>query len=138
MIHFIVSTADDRSDETKQDTNELYKFDHGCQFFRADMPAMQAWTHKLLRRGYVRKWNGPHEGSTSADFFGLPNNEDTIYISNKGGMHTIARDLINEVTSSSSYFCAYPAVRVATMDRDETSKKWRLYGVGQRAGNIHT
>ena len=136
MVHFIVSSTDGLSDEMNQDTSELYKFDHGCQFFRADTPAMKAWTHKLFLRGYVRKWNGPHEGSTSADFFGLPNNKDHIFISNQGGMHTIARDLINEVTSSSCHFCAYPTMRVATMERDETSNLWRLYGVGQRAGSV--
>ena len=112
----------------------VYKFDHGCQFFRADTPTMKAWTRKLYQRGYVNKWDGPHHGSTSADFFGLPNNKEPIYISNKGGMHSIARDLINEASSSSSNFCVYPTVRVAKIDRDETTNKWKLYGVGQRAG----
>ena len=122
------------STQINQDSKQQYIFDHGCQFFRADTPTMKAWTSKLFQKGYVKKWNGPHNGSISADFFGLPNNKDPIFISNKGGMHTIARDLINEASSSSDNFCVYPTVRVATIERDEVTNKWKLYGVGQRAG----
>ena len=95
---------------------------------------MKAWAEKVMRKGYITKWNGPHNGSSSADFFGLPNRKEPIFISKKGGMHTIARDLIKEVTSSTSNFHAYPTVRVASIDLDETTGKWKLYGVEKRAG----
>merc|ERR1711871_1379089 len=45
----------------------------------------------------------------------------------------IARDLINEASSSSDNFRVYPTVRVATIERDEVTNKWKLYGVGQIA-----
>ena len=44
-----------------EDNENLFRFDHGCQFIRADTRRMQQLVHELVRRGTIREWKGKFE-----------------------------------------------------------------------------
>jgi len=35
------------------------RFDHGCQFFRADTPLFGGMVKNWLEKGWIREWKGP-------------------------------------------------------------------------------
>ena len=47
------------------------KFDHGCQFFRADSGALRALVKQWEEKGYCQQWDGNFgQLGDSAEFFG--------------------------------------------------------------------
>ena len=119
------------------------KFDHGCQFFRADTPIVQPIVQDWVEKGWVKKWEGRHIAGPSEtgdiihpseEFFGLPS-QPSVYVSSKGGLHNIARDLIEDslqgggLRTTTIHF----GVRVEEMQYNEETKKWKFYGKGGRA-----
>jgi hypothetical protein len=70
-----------------------------------------------------------------ADFFGLPNHPAPVYISSKGGMHNISKDLVDDALASRLCVCkVHPGVRVARLEQIASTEKWCFHGVGDKAG----
>ena len=65
-----------RTSSRRYDINEsaTLRFDHGCQFFRADTDRFKKLVHEWIDKGYVSEWNGDFRSSIKQDheFFGLP------------------------------------------------------------------
>ena len=70
-----------------------------------------------------------------ADFFGLPNHPAPVYISSKGGMHNISKDLVDDALASRLCVCkVHAGVRVARLEQIASTEKWCFHGVGDKAG----
>ena len=48
------------------------RFDHGCQFFRADTTRFRKCVTHWQEQGFVREWHGSFRSINGGDFFGLP------------------------------------------------------------------
>lgn len=69
-------------------------WDFGCQFFRADTPAMAALAAEWCGAGLAAEWRGHFAGvGPDADFFGLPAAAGPLYVG-VGGMDAISRALL--------------------------------------------
>ena len=94
-------------DDAPTDGNRM-EFDHGCQFFRADAPAMQALVKGWCDAGWAAPWDGRFgrlaEGSSNnvsggsnddstGDFFGLPGDSRPVYVG-VGGMQRLTRAVL--------------------------------------------
>ena len=67
------------SSRTFENDKLLMRWDHGCQFFRADTDQFKDIVKEWIENDFVREWKGqfisaiPDTGNnTSIDFFGLP------------------------------------------------------------------
>jgi predicted NAD/FAD-dependent oxidoreductase len=111
------------------------KWDHGCQFFRADTPQFQKILHGWVEKGFVKEWKGNFVSSaslsTDREFFGLPSHPP--FFVGSDGMQSIAQNVLKEVhhsmiNSTTSSSLQFTGTRVSQMERDETTKLWRLFG----------
>jgi predicted NAD/FAD-dependent oxidoreductase len=115
--------------------SQTLRWDHGCQFFRADIPQFQEILRDWMSKGFVTEWKGNFVASetlsTDKEFFGLPSTPP-FYVGHNG-MQSIAQSVLdyaqeemsNSVTNSLFQFTG---TRVAQMERDESTKRWRLFG----------
>eukprot|EP00937_MAST-01D_sp_MAST-1D-sp2_P007238 g7238.t1 len=117
---------------------DALEFDHGCQFFRADHPRMQALAGGWCAAGWAAEWRGrfgrisgtaPHGPVCDAeadggaeDFFGLPVSTAPVYVG-VGGMQRLPRAVLN-----SSGATLRRGVRVKQLRPCEGSgaKEWEL------------
>lgn len=132
------------SDNTADTADEVYQFDHGCQFFRADSHKMQTL---LLQPWLEKKWVAPWKarmgalGGTrqtdSADFFGLPGRAaEPVYIG-VGGMHMLPRRILQH---SNDNVQVYRGTRVSCVRHcanggvsNNSNLQWELMGVSGTA-----
>ncbi|KAL7541373.1 hypothetical protein ACHAWF_006918, partial [Thalassiosira exigua] len=112
------------------------RFDHGCQFFRADTDRFKTLVKEWTEKGYVSEWSGDFRSSIKQEheFFGLPSTPP-FYVA-VGGMQTLARNILTEAsecTEESSEVRIHEGVRVAQLNRDAGTKKWTLLGTSGEA-----
>ncbi|EJK59040.1 hypothetical protein THAOC_20791 [Thalassiosira oceanica] len=124
------------------------RFDHGCQFFRADTPEFKRLAKEWIDKKYVAEWKGDFRSSGSAtedrhrEFFGLPSSPP-FYVA-VDGMQSLPRNILSELesssdtasgegtTSSSSVVVrVHCGVRVAQMERDASTERHLLGGDNQ-------
>ena len=148
-----------RSQSYSDDKNgclSVMKWDHGCQFFRADTERFQCLVKELISEGIVKEWNGDFRSSSQTisdklDFFGMPS-MPPFYIG-VDGMQGVTKGMIermlhkqkNEAEENgnnsetplsdqlSSKLIVFTGTRVDNLERDATSAKWRLWGTGGEA-----
>lgn len=140
---------DDNNDNAAKIANsakKTYEFDHGCQFFRADSPAMQSLVDEWIQKGWVAPWSSARWGrlGTAPDFFGLPggNNNDNSSDNNVvrstkagggvyagvGGMHQVPRQLL----ASCPNVTVHRGTRVSQVTPREDGK-WDIWGTSGMA-----
>ena len=107
---------------------EVFHFDHGCQFFRADSEEMSSSIlQKWLSKGWVAPWDArlgciklPGD-DPAVDFFGVPGMAANVYVG-VGGMHMLPRNIIQ---SSGAQVHRGTQVRSVRKKGD----RWELCGV---------
>ena len=123
-----------RTSTISDDTQQL-KFDHGCQFFRGDTPQFQNILKHWIQQDYVREWKGKFHSSngmsTDREFFGLPSTPPFYVAVN--GMQSLAKNVLDQVISSTSNeesteLQVFTGTRVAQLQRDTSTNKWKLHG----------
>lgn len=123
------------------------RWDHGCQFFRADTPQFQEIIRQWMMKDIVREWKGKFVAASNktlaadGEFFGLPSSPP-FYVG-WDGMQSIAQSVLNDVnrkltggssSSSSSSLKVFTGTRVAHLERcGETQQKWKVYGTSGMA-----
>eukprot|EP00978_Attheya_sp_CCMP212_P040650 scaffold224238_cov55-Attheya_sp.AAC.1 len=116
------------------DTHEFMKWDHGCQFFRADTPKFQSVVNDWMKQGMACEWKGTFAsddpGMGGYDFFGLPSCPP-FYIGTDG-MQSIPKKLLEEETKKHT-LSVFEGTRVARMERNEALGKWQLFGTSGTA-----
>ena len=129
---------DEDADETMM---MMMRWDHGCQFFRADTSRFKSLTDLLINEGAVLEWKGNFIKSENdsggdrvqRDFFGFPL-KPPFYVG-VGGMQNVSKSIINRILSKDqeeqegkAFLNVYTKTRVANMERDEMTRKWKLFG----------
>ena len=133
--------------DTKLNQPEL-RFDHGCQFFRADTPTIRGMVNEWIEAGFVEEWKGKFVSVPAQDdrktgrqeddssFFGFPSQPP--FFVGVGGMHSVTRGLLNN--DQSSFITVHVGQRVSGMTRNEpkiiktnetlgaSAPKWTLFG----------
>jgi predicted NAD/FAD-dependent oxidoreductase len=116
-------------DDNIQDhsVHDTLQFDHGCQFFRADSKEMSEfllpdWISKGLAAPWEARLGCLNETGKkeSNDFFGLPVNDETVYIG-VGGMHLLPRKILEHAGVT-----VHRGTRVTSVRK--TEGKWELRG----------
>jgi predicted NAD/FAD-dependent oxidoreductase len=108
------------------------RFDHGCQFFRADTDRFKKLVHEWIEKGHVSEWKGDFRSSTKQEheFFGLPSTPP-FYVA-IDGMQTLSKNILIDASASAKLHI-HSGVRIAQLDRDAVTKKWRLIGTSGEA-----
>lgn len=111
------------------DDGSACRFDHGCQFFRADSDEFKSeilseWTAS----GYAAEWRGKFGGG--GDFFGVPSDPRPVYVG-VGGMHRIAMSQL-AAAESSGRVSVNTGTRVSSVERTDRDK-WTLSGTSGKA-----
>ena len=117
-------------DDREEISPAALRFDHGCQFTRADDSRMRALVERWVGLGWAAEWRGRFgvagEGE-AMDFFGLPSHREPVFVG-VGGMHMLPRRVLANCGAT-----LHRGVRVARMERDEATSTWTLHGVGGEA-----
>jgi len=115
------------------DDASTFEFDHGCQFTRADDPAMLGLVSGWCERGWLERWAGPFgsvgegEGAEGdGDFFGLPGSGAPVFVG-VGGMHMLPRRVLGDCSAT-----VRGGERVADMAQGADGK-WELFGTAGEA-----
>ena len=118
-----LSNNDDDATTKMSSSTNMLRWDHGCQFFRADTPRFQCIVREWLDKGYARVWNGnftsmrcndhhhreeDDEEGTGGDrsskeeyeFFGLPSHPPFYVGSN--GMQSLITNVMDDAVNQSS------------------------------------
>lgn len=108
------------------------RWDHGCQFFRADTQRFKTLVDGLLAKDLVKEWKGNFISSDSCefDFFGLPSLPP--YYVGSDGMQSVAKGILDQIGGESD-LSLHTGTRVAELERDEANKKWKLFGASGTA-----
>jgi len=135
------------------------RWDHGCQFFRADTDRFKLLVKELMAEGVCDEWKGNFRSSSTTsgtckhDFFGMPSSPP-FYVG-ADGMQSVSKGVLdrmiraqedaedggkNEIRDSHfhssrslSTLTLFTGTRVSELDRDETSQKWKLWGASGNA-----
>jgi predicted NAD/FAD-dependent oxidoreductase len=104
------------------------RFDHGCQFLRADDPRMQALVEDWCKQGWAAQWRGSFAavGSDAPDFFGLPSSSAPVYVG-VGGMNQLPASIL--ASEACEHVVIHRGVRVSGMRRNATDDAWEVLGV---------
>lgn len=109
---------------------EHNRWDHGCQFFRADHKRFQCVVRDWIDQGFVQEWKGEFQSFQCDDkdtFFGLPN-APPFYVG-IDGMQSIPQGLVERTQKShGDKLKVSMGTRVTHMDRNHETKRWLLYG----------
>lgn len=127
-------------DSSNGGSNAMMRWDHGCQFFRADTPQFQHIVQEWLSKGFVKEWNGNFTSSATLssdrEFFGMPSTPP-FYVG-ADGMQTIAGKILDDIgnnlsesTSTTTSLQVFTGTRVAQLEQD--SKRWKLHGTSGAA-----
>lgn len=117
-----------------EDGADLYKFDHGCQFFRADTAEFYRCVLKRwVDEGVAAEWRGRFVSThPSADFFGVPVDKRPIYCG-VGGMHALSyRPLCG--LAEANKLKLHTGVRVASVERVEPGVESGVERVERKPG----
>ncbi|KAL7529629.1 hypothetical protein ACHAXR_004192 [Thalassiosira sp. AJA248-18] len=133
------AVADDNNDNESTSGSTMMRWDHGCQFFRADTPQFQEIMREWMAKDFVREWTGDFESSDTLspdrEFFGLPSSPP-FYVG-WDGMQSLTQTILNDVktklvsgssSSSSTSLRVFTGTRVAQLERDDDSQRWLLSG----------
>lgn len=99
--------------------------DHGCQFFRSDLPASRSIVDDWVEQGFVKKLDDIKSLSSpsSSSFFGFPNRPPFFYPTSGGMVGLVNKQVdawpADSVVMSSSH-------RVTAVERDESSTKFKV------------
>ena len=139
------------SNDNNDDKNNIkLRWDHGCQFFRADTTQFQKVVHNWMAKDMdlVQEWKGQfvsnskNKDDDNNEFFGLPS-KPPFYVGSDG-MQSISKGLLDHLQQhdqhqtidedtkqpkETSLLNIFTGTRVAKVDRDPISKKWFLYGL---------
>lgn len=110
-----------------EDGKSVMRFDHGCQFFRADTPLVKEKIKEWLDMGIVKEWHGNFIAASDDDrndFFGLPGSPPFYVGCN--GMESITQTMVEKMNGSCRK--VFTGTRVAEMERDDDTNTWKLYG----------
>eukprot|EP00580_Thalassiosira_gravida_P018379 CAMPEP_0201676944 /NCGR_PEP_ID=MMETSP0494-20130426/42997_1 /ASSEMBLY_ACC=CAM_ASM_000839 /TAXON_ID=420259 /ORGANISM="Thalassiosira gravida, Strain GMp14c1" /LENGTH=494 /DNA_ID=CAMNT_0048159781 /DNA_START=16 /DNA_END=1500 /DNA_ORIENTATION=+ len=138
---------DDPGDPGEEDCEEMLRFDHGCQFFRADTSQFREIVTGEWRP-YVREWKGhfyksnkttsSSSSSSEREFFGMPSTPP-FYVG-LDGMQSLTKNILDHVdknisseSESSPSLRVFTGTRVANLERDPSSQKWKLHGTSGTA-----
>ena len=117
---------------TSTNQTQQVRFDHGCQFFRADTPRFQEHVSEWIRQGFVKEWDGTFvaddpDGSAHRDrgFFGMPHSPP-FYVGSDG-MNSVVQGVLDNCCCDEA-LCVHRGTRVANMERNPSTGKWCLYG----------
>jgi len=105
--------------------NSSYRWDHGCQLFRADTPKFRAINEDWIEKGFTQEWTGRFGGD--GDFFGFPH-QPPFYTA-IGGIKSICKSLANEYDEC---ITVHEGRRVVDMKRS-SDNKWKIIGTGDEA-----
>ena len=137
--------------------DNIMRWDHGCQFFRADTPRMASIVKGWMASGLCAEWKGKFTtvdsgligddknsvscnnvgNDSKTSFFGMPN-KPPFYVG-IGGMKSIAKGLIDhavEASISDNSNCKvrlFEGTRIAGLHRNDGTKTWSLTGIGGEA-----
>jgi len=132
---------------TSMTTNTM-RWDHGCQFFRADTDRFKSLVKELLTEDIVKEWTGDFRKSSQSsssgtckhDFFGMPS-VPPFYVGSNG-MQSVSKGVLDRLIRNQqdsdkdehpSKLSLFTGTRVAQLERDEKSKKWKLWGTAGEA-----
>lgn len=112
-----------------EDEDAALRFDHGCQFFRADSAEFEAAIlSEWISAGWAAEWRARFGGD--GDFFGLPFGDSRPVYAGVGGMHRIASSQLGE-SARSGRVAIQQGTRVACIER--VGQRWELAGVSGSA-----
>ena len=122
-------------------SDQLMRWDHGCQFFRGDTPQFQPILNDWKSKNLVCEWKGKFISSSTTpspdkEFFGLPS-QPPFYVG-MDGMQSIAKGIVDHIMASAkdddeSAMSLFAGTRVAQLERDKETKRWKLYGTSGEA-----
>ena len=134
------------SKEGRDPLSANMRWDHGCQFFRADTDRFKSLVNELIAEGIVKEWTGDFrstfKGSGSNDFFGLPSSPP-FYVGSDG-MQSVSKGILDKLVQRSilknegngkksncsklysNELNLFTGTRVASMER--SNGKWKLWG----------
>ena len=120
----------------RTDEDKRRRWDHGCQFFRADTEQFQPVVKYWIEKGLVQEWNGTFESfhceNVKDHFFGLPHKPP--FFVGVDGMQSIPQGILNLVQiNHGDQLSVHTGTRVSHMKRDDISKRWFLYGTSGEA-----
>lgn len=109
------------------------RFDHGCQFFRADTPRFQEHVSEWIQRGFVKEWNGTFVTDGNPDdfvhrdrgFFGMTHSPP-FYVGSDG-MNSVVQGVLDHCCCDEA-LRVHRGTRVANMERNPSTGRWSLYG----------
>ncbi|GMH85882.1 hypothetical protein TrVE_jg3975 [Triparma verrucosa] len=115
------------------DTDTEILVDHGCQFFRADLPTSRSIVDSWVDQGFVKKLDSikSSSSSSSSSFFGFPNHPPFFYPTS-GGMVGLVNNQVStwpsdSVTVSSSHrVTSVEKVNDPSCSSHETSFKFKV------------
>ena len=134
----------------QEDQEILMQWDHGCQFFRADIDRrFQMLVEDLMKEGIVAEWKGNFRQRSASsggdqrqqhyDFFGMPSTSP-FYVG-VDGMQNVCKGIVDRVTRESESssdsinddaaiinLTTFTGTRVADLERDAIASKWILKG----------
>ena len=127
----------------KDNDDTIMRWDHGCQFFRADTLQFKHIMKEWMDKDFVREWKGRFVSSkdlpVEKEFFGLPSTPP-FYVA-VDGMQSLANNILDDVSSNLSTLSSsssiatttnlevFTGTRVAQLERNDKTNKWMLHGV---------
>mmetsp|Transcript_28014 Transcript_28014/g.41682 ORF Transcript_28014/g.41682 Transcript_28014/m.41682 type:complete len:504 (-) Transcript_28014:172-1683(-) len=128
----------------------IMRWDHGCQFFRADTERFQTFLQEYIKKGIVQEWKGDFRSISSnenetvgSDFFGMPSLPPFYVGSGENGMQSVTKGILDSLMNSQKIqgqdeehkLKVFNGTRVARLQLDgkETSQKWKLLGTSGEA-----
>ena len=127
-------TTNNSTCSTNQTQRQQVRFDHGCQFFRADTPRFREHVSEWVQQGFVKEWDGTfvaddpdEESSAQRDrgFFGMPHSPP-FYVGSDG-MNSAVQGVLESCCNNEA-LRVHRGTRVANMERNPTTGRWCLYG----------
>lgn len=112
-----------------EDEDAALRFDHGCQFFRADSAEFETTIlSEWLSAGWAAEWRARFGGD--GNFFGLPPDDSRPVYAGVGGMHRIAASQLAEAARTGRV-AIRQGTRVACIKR--VGESWEVAGVSGSA-----
>ena len=141
------NTSDKTNTNTDNKSEPSMRWDHGCQFFRADTDKFKLLVKDWMTKGFIQEWKGNFMSSPSAspsrDFFGLPSHPP-FYVG-ADGMQSISKGILHHILNTQNkdndkdngdtcpQLNLFTGTRVAQLERDKESNRWKLFGTSGTA-----
>lgn len=132
--HRALNERGERQQPAERIDGTQMRWDHGCQFFRADTPQMQEHVNDWINDGLCEEWKGNFVrmglGDGGSSFFGMPN-LGPFYVG-VGGMHTLPQGLIDRACET-GFVNVFNGVRISDIEHDAGTNRWILSGASGEA-----